>query len=146
MIRAFENSDTERVMELWLRGNQEAHSFIPEEYWHSNFPMVKEALRQAELTVFEEEGTIRGFLGMTGGYIAGIFVDRTHRSLKIGKKLLDHAKLTHRELSLNVYKKNRRAVSFYFREDFCIDAEGTDEATGEAEYTMIWKSPSDKIG
>ena len=40
---------------------------------------------------------------------------------------------------LNVYQKNARAISFYKREGFSIQCEGLDEATGEKEYTMLWK-------
>lgn len=46
---------------------------------------------------------------------------------------------THSTLSLGVYQKNKRAVSFYLREGFSILSEELDEATGETEYTMIWK-------
>ena len=42
-------------------------------------------------------------------------------------------------LQLNVYQKNARAISFYQREEFIIRCEGLDEATGEKEYTMLWK-------
>ena len=30
-------------------------------------------------------------------------------------------------------------ISFYQREGFIIQCEGLDEATGEKEYTMLWK-------
>ena len=42
-------------------------------------------------------------------------------------------------IRLNVYQKNARAISFYQREGFIIQCEGLDEATGEKEYTMLWK-------
>ena len=32
MVRKFEEKDLETVMELWLAGNLQAHSFIPEQY------------------------------------------------------------------------------------------------------------------
>ena len=37
MIRKFKETDTRQVMAIWLSGNEEAHSFIPNEYWHSKF-------------------------------------------------------------------------------------------------------------
>ena len=36
-------------------------------------------------------------------------------------------------------RKNARAISFYQREGFIIQCEDLDEATGEKEYTMLWK-------
>ena len=57
----------------------------------------------------------------------------------IGKLLLDYIKDKKESLQLNVYQKNARAISFYKKEGFIIQCEGLDEATGEKEYTMLWK-------
>ena len=43
MIREFQVSDTEQVMQLWISGNEDAHPFIPKEYWYSHFDEVQEA-------------------------------------------------------------------------------------------------------
>ena len=53
--------------------------------------------------------------------------------------LLDYVKDKKVSLRLNVYQKNARAISFYQREGFTIQCEDLDEATGEKEYTMLWK-------
>lgn len=139
MIRTFEKPDTEQVMRIWLNGNREAHSFIPERYWRQNLAQVQSQLLQAEVLVCEVGGQIQGFLGMTGDWIAGMFVDAEFRSLGVGKQLLDCAKQLHSVLSLSVYQKNRRAIGFYLREGFEMLSQGMDEDTGEGEYTMIWK-------
>ncbi len=52
---------------------------------------------------------------------------------------MDYIKDKKISLRLNVYQKNARAISFYQREGFIIQCEGLDEATGEKEYTMLWK-------
>ncbi|MDD6413706.1 MAG: GNAT family N-acetyltransferase [Blautia sp.] len=72
-------------------------------------------------------------------YIEGIFVADEMQSCVIGKLLLDYIKDKKVRLQLNVYQKNARAISFYQREGFIIQCEGLDEATGEKEYTMLWK-------
>lgn len=140
MVRKFREEDILRVMELWLSGNLQAHPFIPGDYWRSNFAPVQEQISQAEIYVYESGQGIAGFVGLVDGYIAGIFVDADCRSHGVGKQLLDLAKEKYRELSLKVYEKNARAVSFYLREGFSISAEGVDEDTGEAEYTMLWRA------
>ena len=139
MIRKFQITDTEQVMEIWLTGNIDAHPFIPKEYWLSNFDMVREQLLQAEVYVFENEGSIQGFIGIQEDYIAGVFVKEEVRSAGIGKRLLDYIKENHSALTLNVYQKNRRAVEFYQREGFYILSEGLDEETKETDCTMFWK-------
>lgn len=146
MIRKFQKADSEQVMQIWLNGNMDAHPFIPKEYWESNFGMVREQLLQAEVFVCELHGDIQGFIGIADAYIAGIFVDKRHRSHGVGEKLLDYVKQKYSSLSLDVYRKNNRAVLFYLREGFSILSERLDEATREAEYTMVWdvKNGTDK--
>lgn len=139
MIRKLEKTDIEQVMQIWLHSNVEAHSFIPEDYWASNYQMVQEQLGQAEVYVSATSKEIQGFVGIVDGYIAGIFVHKTHRSEGIGKQLLDYVKERYDALTLNVYQKNERAVQFYHREGFSVVSEETDEDTGATDFTMSWK-------
>lgn len=139
MIRIyFPPNDTDRIMDIWLNGNKQAHCFIPGSYWESCAQEVQSLLSQADVFVWEEEGLIKGFAGMQGNYLAGIFVDQAFRCAGIGKKLLDFIKKRYPSFSLSVYKENRRALGFYLREGLTITAEGMDEATGHAEYTLTW--------
>ena len=41
MIRKFENTDIDAVMQIWQNENIQAHNFIPKEYWESNYEYVK---------------------------------------------------------------------------------------------------------
>ena len=106
MIRMLQPQDTGRVMQLWLEGNLDAHAFVPGNYWCEKVSMVRELLLQAEVYVYEQNGEIQGFVGLQGDMIAGIFVDRLHRSGGIGKQLLNHVKHLHPVLLLSVYRKN----------------------------------------
>lgn len=138
MIREFQILDTEQVMKLWFWGNVDANPFVSEEYWHSHFNEVQEALLQAKVFVYDINGKVLGFIGLMNEYIAGIFVDRNYRSTGIGTQLLTYAKQKYDTLSLSVYQQNLRAVAFYHRVGFSILSEGVDEDTGEKEYTMCW--------
>lgn len=163
MIRKFQHNDAERVMEIWLEGNIETHNFIPEEYWRTNYPFVKEQILQAEIYIsvqkaqpdarpegghiicaseHDRNGVIQGFAGIVDGYLAGIFIDKRYRSLGIGRQLLNYVKEINPSLELSVYKKNKRAVQFYLREGFYVVSEQLDEETGEQEYTMLWGKKS----
>ena len=139
MIRELQKADINQVADLWLDANLKAHYFIPARYWKSNFESVKEMLPQAEVYVYENEQKIQGFIGLRGGYIEGIFVSGEVRSRGIGKLLLDHIKNRKSNLSLKVYQKNIRAISFYQREGFEIQCEDQDCLTGEKEYVMKWQ-------
>ena len=131
--------DLTEVMNIWLETNIQAHDFIPESYWTGNFEMVKEMLPSAELFVYlNDSGAIEGFVGLSGGYIEGIFVRKPSQSKGIGKKLLDHIKEHNEQLALSVYQKNEGAARFYVREGFRIQSQKTDENTGENEFFMVW--------
>ena len=140
MIRKLQNVDINKVVDIWLKTNLEAHDFIPGQYWTSNYEAVKKMLPQAEVYVYEDNKIIQGFVGVRDEYIEGIFVSGKIQSHGIGKALLDYIKDKKARLQLNVYQKNIRAMSFYQREGFTIQSEGLDEFTGEKEYVMEWNS------
>lgn len=92
MIRLFKFQDLDKIMDIWLQGNLEAHSFIDAEYWKKNFDSVKSVLPNAEVYVYEEDGEILGFIGMDAEYIAGIFVAAGHKGQGIGHQLIETVK------------------------------------------------------
>lgn len=128
-------------MQIWLETNIKAHSFIPEEYWLSNYEMVKSSLPEAEVFVYEDDTTkqIYGFIGLIEDDIAGLFVTEPMQAKGIGRQLIAYAKNQKEKLTLEVYRKNMRAVQFYRREGFSITDEAIDESTAEVVYTMSWQ-------
>ena len=97
-------------------------------------------LLQSEVYIYEDNREIQGFIGLNGEYVEGIFVSDEYQSQGIGARLLNYIKNNRDKLSLSVYQKNSRAISFYQREEFEIQCEDLDEATGEKEYVMMWQS------
>ena len=47
MIRTYQPADLDRLMQLWLQGNLQAHPFVPASYWEENAPDVRQQLPQA---------------------------------------------------------------------------------------------------
>lgn len=139
MIREFRETDINSVMDIWLNTNISAHEFISDNYWRNNYDQVKQMMPKATIYIYEEE-FIRGFIGLSGNYIAGIFVNENCQSKGIGKALLDYVKEQNKELVLHVYKKNKRAVRFYIREGFFVENEQIDINTNEIELAMKWVS------
>lgn len=140
MIRPLRPQDMDQVMALWLQGNLSAHPFVPPAFWRDNAPAVREALLQAQVSVYDAGGAILGFVGMQGDYLAGIFVDRAAQSRGIGRALLDHVKGVQPAFFLHVYQDNGRAVAFYRREGLAVTQEGVDQDTGKADFTMVWRA------
>ena len=125
-------------MTIWLQTNLSAHNFIPENYWKGHFDDVKMMLPDADVYVYKINEKVVGFIGLSDNYIAGLFVDRKYQSQGIGRALLKYVKNLRMYLSLNVYKKNFRAIRFYQREEFIIISESLDEDTNEMNISMIW--------
>ena len=59
MIRKMQNIDINRVADIWLKTNLKAHYFISEQYWKSNYELVKEMMSQAEVYVYEDNKMIQ---------------------------------------------------------------------------------------
>ena len=138
MIRILKPSDIDAVMNIWLSSNIQAHSFIPREYWMKYFGQVKEMLPDATVYIYEDNGSVQGFIGLTKNYIEGIFIDTNNQCKGIGTSLLNKVKENRDNLTLSVYKKNINAINFYKKNDFIITSENIDKDTAEIEYTMTW--------
>lgn len=106
MIRRFEKKDLDQVMSIWLQVNMESHSFIEADYWKNNYEMVREMIPKAEVFVSEENGQIRGFIGLIDTYIAGIFVRAAEQSKGVGTGLLHTVMKSRDSLQLNVSINN----------------------------------------
>lgn len=108
MIRKYQPEDLPSVLNIWLKSNLDAHSFIAATYWESHLEYMKQVLPQADIYVYEIQNQVVAFAGLENNYIAGIFVQQKKRSQGIGKQLLSFLKNTHSTLSLTVYEKTRR--------------------------------------
>lgn len=138
MIRPFTQADLPQVLEIWLQGNLDAHSFIPASYWLDNRSLVAAQIPQAEVYVFQQQQTIDGFIGLTGGEIAGLFVRRAERGQGVGTQLLQTAQALGRPLKLSVYEKNTAACRFYRRMGFVLHQRRVNPHTGQEEWVMTW--------
>lgn len=136
LVRRMQAEDLDRVMQIWLESNLQAHDFVPAAYWRGQYENVRGMIPAAEVYVCELGGRIVGFIGLADKYIAGLFVDSAFRGRGVGKRLLDYARGLKPSITLQVYQKNPRAVRFYQREGFVIDSEGVDEDTNEREFSM----------
>lgn len=132
------DSELEKVSQIWLDSNLEAHDFIDKNFWLDNYPIVKEQFKTAEIYV-DAESEVKGFVGLQDDYIAGIFVEKSYRNQGIGKKLINFLKKNHQELSLDVYDKNIRAKQFYERNGFEVSTQSIERETGEKESWLVWK-------
>lgn len=139
MIRKFKSDDLEKVMELWLLGNTEVHSFIPSKYWRQNFNEIQRVVPIARTYVYEYKGEVMGFISTMEGYLLGIFVNDSIRHHGMGMVLLDCEKQRESSLTVTVYEKNVTAVRFFMKQGFKVESELVEESTGERQLMMTWQ-------
>lgn len=142
MIRRFEPQDLDEIMTIWLNTNLSAHDFIDATYWQDAADTVRSLLPASDIFVYQEEDTVKGFIGITDGvYIAGLFVKDGFQSQGIGRKLLEHCKRQYPRLELDVFTANARAVQFYLKHGFSSVATKMNPDFERREYHMVWSAP-----
>ena len=139
MIKKLTLDKLDEVMDIWLNTNIEAHNFISEQYWINNFDLVKEMIPNADVYIFEESNLIKGFIGIVDqNYIAGVFVRDRYQRQGIGKELLDYCKSKYSYLILDVFIRNKNALSFYRKNNFEVEKKHFNQQLQELEYTMCF--------
>ncbi|RKS87358.1 putative acetyltransferase [Orbus hercynius] len=136
MIREYRASDLDRIMAIWLQGNEQAHHFIDANFFKNNYELVKLLIPMSTVYVQDIDGTITGFIGLTENYISGLFVDSAYQHQGNGQALIAKAKQQHNELFAHVYVQNTAAIAFYQSQGFEIDSQSINEETNQPEYLM----------
>lgn len=138
MIRKFREGDLSAVMDIWLSGNLDAHSFIPPSFFTERFEESASAICKAEVYVFDD-GEVRGFIGLQEDYLAGLFVRDNARGKGIGTALLSHAVSAKKRLSVHVFARNEKALRFYLKNGFVPLSSAENPEAGESEVLLeIW--------
>ncbi len=102
------------MLEIWLQASILAHSFIPIEIWENELEaMGSKYLPNSDNTVAIYNGNVVGFVALIENHISALFVHPNIHNKGIGKALLNHNKSENDVLTLNVFAKNKRSISFY---------------------------------
>lgn len=141
MIRKFEQSDIDQVINIWLEASMKAHDFVSNEFWKSKVKDMRDIyIPVSENYVYEEEETIKGFASLHEDTLAAIFVHPNSQGAGIGKQLMGTVQEARETLTLTVYKENRGSFEFYNKCGFKVESEQVDEHTGHPELVMKWSS------
>jgi len=141
MIRAFEASDMNDVLNIWLEASIRAHSFVGKEFWESKIDDMRETyIPNAETYVYSDGATVKGFFSLDGDRLAAMFVSPDDQGKGIGRRLMDKAKSLRKKLTLAVYRDNPESIQFYRKCGFTIIKERVDEHTGHIEILLEYNS------
>ena len=137
MISAMKAEELDKVLEIWVMANEQAHHFLPEGYWRNFYEEVRAEIGQAEVYVWQEKGQVCGFVGLQKDYLAGLFVHPACQGRGIGSSLMRALQQWKKALTLHVFAENSGAVRFYQRHGFVVTAQ--QEQEGHLEYEMAWQ-------
>ncbi|MEB4675834.1 N-acetyltransferase [Enterobacteriaceae bacterium G50] len=142
MIRKWTAKSLDPLLTLWLESTTFAHPFIDAQYWHDSLALVRDVyLPAAQTWVWEENNTLQGFVSvMDNQFVGALFVAPQALHRGIGSALLNEVKQRYPMLSLEVYQKNGRAVSFYHALGFRIEDGAWQEETQHPTWIMRWQA------
>lgn len=138
MIRRFQQSDMDRVLQIRLAASIQSHNFVPQALWESKVCDMRDIyLPASETYVYDAGGVVQGFVSLCGDTLAAIFVSFDAQGSGIFKQLMAYAKTIRTRLNLTVYKQNRKSVTFYAKCGFHIEKQ-LDGQTGHSELVMTF--------
>ena len=114
MIRAYTPKDAGAAVEIWAAASALAHPFLSPAFQKKERRLMRDVfLPQSETWVWEAEGTVAGFISLSGNEVGAIFIDPEHQRTGIGRALMDHARDRHGDLEVEVFRRNHGGRAFY---------------------------------
>lgn len=132
IIRQATNVDHPQLLDIWLRAVRATHHFLQEADIEALLVQLRDVyLPAVELWIAEEpkDGPL-GFIGLNESHVEMLFIEPHRRGEGIGRALLDHARSSRGQLSVDVNEQNPEAVGFYLHYGFIqtgrspLDGEG----------------------
>lgn len=132
IIRQATNADHPHLLNIWLRSVRATHHFLKESDIEELLPQLRDIyLSAVELWVaVDAEDCPLGFVGLNENHVEMLFIEPGLRGKGIGRTLLDHARRSRSQMSVDVNEQNPDAVGFYLHYGFIqtgrspLDGEG----------------------
>lgn len=132
IIRQATNADHPYLLNIWLRSVRATHHFLKESDIEELLPQLRDIyLPAVELWVaVDAEDCPLGFVGLNENHVEMLFIEPGLRGKGIGRTLLDHARRSRSQMSVDVNEQNPDAVGFYLHYGFIqtgrspLDGEG----------------------
>lgn len=131
MIREYEKKDLEDLLEAWYSASKVAHPFLSEDFLKEERKnLATDHLPKAETWVYEQNGTVIGFIALIGNEVGGIFLDPKFHGKGFGRAMMDHARSIRDVLELDVFKDNSIGRNFYKKYGFIEEYEYLHKESG----------------
>lgn len=132
IIRQATHADHPQLLNLWLRSVRATHHFLQASDIEALLPQLRDVyLPAVELWVaVDAEDCPLGFIGLNENHVEMLFIEPDLRGKGIGRALLDDARNSRNQLTVDVNEQNPEAVGFYLHYGFVqtgrspLDGEG----------------------
>ncbi len=124
-IRRGTPDDRDVLFDVWLRSVEATHAFVSAADIQAFRPLVRDYLASNETEFWvlcNTDGVVAGFMGMAGSKMESLFLAPEFHRRGGGRRLIEHARVRHRELTVDVNEQNAAAVQFYKACGFCVEA------------------------
>jgi putative acetyltransferase len=132
-IRQAIPTDRECLLDIWLRSVRVTHTFVSEEDIRSMIPQVRDYLASgaSEFWVLaDDSGAVMGFMGMSGSEMESLFLAPEFQRRGGGRRLVQHARALHGELTVDVNEQNVAARKFYEACGFIVEGRSERDEQG----------------
>jgi putative acetyltransferase len=145
MIRAYDPTDEDDLIRVWLASTISGQAFLPEEHWRGMEPVIRdELIPVAETWVVETDGVLIAFMSLLGNLIGGLFTHPDHQGGGHGRELVEHARRRFDPLFVEVFEANTRALGFYRSCGFVDHERRIDEDSGLTQLILRMESEDDR--
>lgn len=132
MIKKYEKDDIDQVILIWKSAAIKAHSFLKIDFFEHEERLLREqCMNIAESWVFIDNNEIQGFISLFDCVIVGLFIHPLYQRQTIGRQLIDYIKKIKKDLKVEVFDKNKDAISFYEKNGFIFEKSTIHIETGE---------------
>jgi len=120
MIRKINITDYPTLIKIWESAVSNTHDFLKEEDFNDYKEHIPNYFEHVKLFGYDDNGTLIGFMGISGENLEMLFIHHNARGKGIGKKLVTHG-IDHFKISkVDVNEQNLQAVGFYTHIGFQI--------------------------
>eukprot|EP00164_Ancoracysta_twista_P024681 GFYU01046917.1.p1 GENE.GFYU01046917.1~~GFYU01046917.1.p1 ORF type:complete len:149 (+),score=29.28 GFYU01046917.1:44-490(+) len=145
MIRPYQSSDKDTVIDIWYQASLVAHHFLKPEFVEKARTMIRDVfMDMAETHVYEVEGKVVGFISiLNNDTVGGLFVYPGQQRSGIGRELMQHAIDLKKTLELDVFKLNPIGRAFYKKFGFEEVEESYDEDAEQWQIRLRYTSATE---
>ena len=131
-VDAVRADEGDRVLDVWEASVRATHHFLSEADIQFFKPLVLQALLTLDHLdcVRDREGSLVGFVGVSGEKMEDLFVHPAFHRAGIGRRMARHAVLEMGATVVDVNEQNVAAVAFYRRIGFEVEGRSEVDSTG----------------